>query len=177
MEYFGYEFLVWHFIGTDKKQVMETAAEYAETEKWSGIEAPKEEDIQKLEKICIRFVYPMAANSQFFNAEVRENVICRVNANAFSLVRRLAETYEQLRTGSLYGFAASSHLWFLPEYIMQGMREYNWQQHEAQVNEWLEVLNNTLARMEEKGSFARRETLQKKRRQPLIVFKKPIGQA
>lgn len=66
--------------------------------------------------------------------------VFHVNANAVDYVKQIAAHYECLRRGELFKFKAGAPilgLWFLPEDIMQGLRDYDWQQHGSQLEQWL----------------------------------------
>ncbi len=121
-------------IGTDKKQIISTLLNYA-------LPIPPEEDMRRLAKVSIMCALGYPVTSHFFEAEIRKGVFIRVHANAFKYIKEIAEDFEDLKRGDLYKFDTGRRdygLLFLPEYIMQGLKEYDWNQHKEQVEEWME---------------------------------------
>ncbi len=111
----------------------------------------------KSREINITAAFPMAQMNANISAEVRKKVFFHVNANAFDYVQQVAQSYEELKRGDLYKFQSlpAFGLWFLPEYIMQGLREYDWKKHETQVRSWLNTREEVLSELEREGVFTR----------------------
>ncbi|HLC56337.1 MAG TPA: hypothetical protein VJJ23_03830 [Candidatus Nanoarchaeia archaeon] len=150
MEYFHYEFpgqkLV--LIGTEKEQIIKTMEYYSARYGVGNIVIPTENQIRNILKIDIGCSFPPKVNDQSFTAEVRDNVSFEIYSNAFYYVRFLSDNYDKInekgsfryRRGELFKFDTGLKAWgvyLLPKYIMEGLREYNFDQHEAQVIEWL----------------------------------------
>jgi hypothetical protein len=130
------------FIGTEKSQVIKTLEYYKFERGQSRIAIPDEKELLNLEGVIISCAFPLLNKDQFIEATVRENVRFDVNANFYQEIQKIAANYKELKRAELYKFDPGLELfglWFLPEYIMQGLQEYNWKQHEEQVNEWLKV--------------------------------------
>lgn len=183
MKYLHYQHANVHFVGMDSEEILGTVKYYREQRGKTGLPVPSRWNlfakarIKTLEEISIECFFPMGSMHQFIDAEVREGFNLHVNANAFTHIRNIVDKYEERKRGQLYKFSGTAHLWFLPEYVMQGMREYYWKQHEAQVNEWLAALNPALERLRRENGFAKKADFEKREPQPMIVFTKPIGSA
>lgn len=144
-------------IGTEKEQIVNTLSYYKHQRGQGEIVLPSLEDIFNLGEINITSGFPMAQVDANISAEVRENVYFHVNANAFSWIQNVAQDYEKLKRADLYKFQTLPlfGLWFLPKDIMQGIREYDWKQHEAQVQSWLTNREIVLNDLEQKGAIVR----------------------
>ena len=121
-------------IGTDKKHIISTLMNYA-------LPIPPEEDMHQLAKVSIMCALGYPVTSYFLEAEIKDGVLFRVHANAFKYIKEIAEDFEDLKRGDLYKFDTGRRdygLLFLPEYIMQGLRDYDWNRHKEQVDEWME---------------------------------------
>ncbi|MFA4886951.1 MAG: hypothetical protein WC595_01950 [Candidatus Nanoarchaeia archaeon] len=75
-------------------------------------------------------------------AQIAQNFMLRVHSGAFYEVRRLAAMKEEekrgLQVGSLYGpirfeFTGLGTECYVPDEIIEGIRKYSWEKHEAQV--------------------------------------------
>lgn len=163
VEYFGYNIpgSGTHLIGTAKSQITNTLKYYKE-ERNQPVEIPSEDDYKTLENITIVCTLPLLKVDHFIDATVRPNVIFKVNANALMYVQQLAQQYESLKRGDLFKFVPGVDmlgLYFLPEHIMQSLRDYDWDQHQKQVEEWLGERERDLNEAENKGFLHRvRET-------------------
>ncbi|MEK6969969.1 MAG: hypothetical protein AABW48_06080 [Nanoarchaeota archaeon] len=144
-------------IGTEKDQIVNTLSYYKHQRGQGDIVLPTLEDIFNLGEINITAVFPMAKVDDNISAEVREKVYFHVNANAFGWMQKVAQDYEKLKRADLYKFQTLPlfGLLFLPEDIMQGIRDYDWKQHEAQVRSWLGQREEVLGDLERKGVIAR----------------------
>lgn len=155
--YFAYQLLNRGavFIGNDKGQIKRTIDYYVKRGDQNGIIIPEEKDILELiGDVNITVVLPFAGMNQNISARVTPRAVFHVNANAINYIRGVASNYERLKRGELFKFEPGVRafgLWFLPEDIMQGLRNYNWQQHESQVKEWLCQRNEVLERGRRKG--------------------------
>src|SRR3989344_7658426 len=140
--YFGYQIPNTNatLIGTQPKQIVKIIEYYhKEREMWKDVSVPSRDQIYELEEINITCVFPLAKVDHNIRAEVRPNFIFWINSNAFDYMKEVAASYEELKREELFKFQTLPifGLWFLPEYIMQGLRKYKWQQNQQQIDEWL----------------------------------------
>jgi hypothetical protein len=124
-------------IGTDKDQIKSTLKHY-------NLSIPPEEEMRQLARVVV--MSALGAKdpniSHFFQAEVRDKVSFQVHASAFQYIKKIAKDYSDLKRGDLYKFdtgQAYFGLLFLPEYVMQGLSDYDWDQHSEQVSEWMKT--------------------------------------
>jgi hypothetical protein len=126
-------------IGTDKKQIISTLRHY-------NLPIPSDDDIRQLARVRVLCAFGYHIPNHYFDAEIREGVSFEIHANAFDYIRKVAEDFDDLKRGDLYKFDTGRReygLLFLPEYIMQGMKEYDWNRHKRQVDEWMEGVRKT----------------------------------
>jgi len=146
-----------YYIGTNKKQVKNTI-EYYIKERGQVLDIPSDSDISELTEINISCALPLAHMKQNLRAEIRNNVIFWINANAFDYVQRVSQNYEGLKRGDLFKFVPGVDffgLFFLPEYIMEGLRDYDWGRHMEQVRKWLGRRETILNEGEQRGKIHR----------------------
>ena len=125
-------------VGTDRSQIINTL-NYYKTKRGQELRVPLETEIYEATSLEIRCGLPFISSKFFFKAEVRPNVILDVNANAVDYAKDIAENYEKLKRGDLYKFEpglSEFGLYFLPEYIMQGISDYDWSQHKSIIDKW-----------------------------------------
>jgi hypothetical protein len=137
MTYFSYhpEQTAAILIGTDVEQLINTLKHY-------NLSIPTNGDIRQLTRVKIICSLGIPINKHFFHAEVRDHVSFRVHENAFQYIKGIAENFENLKRGGLYKFDPGHRdygILFLPRYIMEGLNEYDWDQHLEQIEEWLET--------------------------------------
>ena len=139
MEYFSYHPPETNItlIGTDKEQIRSTLKHY-------DLSVPPDEDMRRLARVMVMCALGSKdpSISHFFVAEVRDQVSFQVHASAFKYIKKIAENYKDLQRGDLYKFDTGRDdfgLLFLPEYIMLGLQEYEWDQHGEQVEEWVKT--------------------------------------
>jgi hypothetical protein len=128
------------FMGTEKAQIINTIRYYKDDRRQDGFKIPSESEIKNLERIIITCGFPMMHKDHFISVEVRKNVIFSVNANFYEYIKELSQGYEHLKRADLYKFQAGAEsfgLFFLPEYVMEGIRDYDWSQHEEQMSAWI----------------------------------------
>jgi len=130
------------FVGNDKRQIIRTVEYYVRRGDQENVVIPGERDILEVSgDVNVTVALPLAGIHQNISARVRPRAVFHVNANAVDYIKGVASNYESLRRGDLFKFepgASIFGLWFLPEDIMQGLRDYNWQQHESQITSWLD---------------------------------------
>ena len=155
MKYFGYSVpdTLTCVVGTKKSQIINTMSYYKNERGQGEIIIPSLDKIVTLSEIHINVGFPMMRPDESISAEVRKKVLFEVNANAFSHMKNIAQFYEKLKRGDLYKFQTLPvfGLWFLPEYIMEGIRKYDWSKHDAQVNSWMEKLEKDLSNIGKEG--------------------------
>jgi len=140
-------------VGTEKSQIQNTLSYYRYNRGQKMVAVPKDYEINEISKLEIRCAFPVLSPKHFFNAEVREGITFNINVNAFDYIRDLSENYQKLKRGDLYKFVAGLPefgLYFLPEYIMEGLKEYDWDQHLDLVNDWQRKLEEILSAQEKK---------------------------
>ncbi|MBI5066118.1 hypothetical protein HZA97_07825 [Candidatus Woesearchaeota archaeon] len=147
------------FVGTEKEQIINTVKYYRDQRGVSNLSIPDDSKIKEISKLEIMCTFPMLKVDQFIEAEVREKVKLNVNANAFDHVRYIAQFYEDLKRGDLYKFNPGmpniDGMYLLPEYIMKGINEYNWDQHSKQIDAWLSERERIIRVMEKDKRFYR----------------------
>jgi len=146
------------FIGTEKDQIINTISYYKNERGQDEVQLPSLDEIIKLNEINIDVAFPMLKIDHCISAEVRDNVFFHVNVNAFVYIQHISRQYECFKRGDLYKFKAGAPvfgLWFLPEYIMKGIKEYDWLQHKQQMGEWMENREKVMNDLEKKGVIAR----------------------
>lgn len=130
-------------VGTEKSQIISTIEHYRQ--RGQNIVLPDESRISETPSLEIRCANPLLSPKFFFKAEVRENIVFDVNANFYYDILEVADNYKILKRGDLYKFQAGITefgLYFLPEYIMEGVKEYDWNQHKEIVDKWDKVLDD-----------------------------------
>ena len=158
IKYFGYRIpeTLSVFIGTEKSQIINTLEYYA-NERGQQCPIPSEEEISPLKEVNITCALPLAVVDHNVSVEARSNFFFHVNANAFDYIQEVSRTYEKLKRGDLFKFKAGADifgLWFLPEYVMQGLREYDWEQHRNQINVWMNKREAVLQEGRRRGHLA-----------------------
>ncbi len=145
-----------HLLGENKSQIIETLWHY-KNRGTEAIDIPDESEIKEITGATITCCFPMAHTEHFLEAEVRQNIILDVNANAYDWVQRTGQNYESLKRGGLYKFQTLPlfGLYFLCEDIMKGIKEYDWKKHEPQINEWLGIREDVLNEAERRGHVRR----------------------
>ncbi|MFH0752252.1 MAG: hypothetical protein V1914_01510 [archaeon] len=169
MKYFGHQLGFTRLIGTDAKQIIRTLEYYRNERGQTNFDIPSESDISEVTRLEIECAFPLLSQNHFIEAKLEEKVSFFVNANAFSYIQALALSYEQLKRGDLYKFEpglSTLGLYFLPENIMKGLKDYDWSQHKAQVEDWLQVRSKVLNDMRTKGLLVEAQKLK-------ILKKKP----
>jgi hypothetical protein len=126
------------FIGTEKAQIINTIRYYRDERGEDRLKIPSESEIKNLERSVINCAFPLLVPEHYITAEVRPNVTFEVNANFYERMRKLSQGYEHLKRGDLYKFDPGLGLFFLPEYIMKGIKDYDWKQHEEQIKAWMD---------------------------------------
>jgi hypothetical protein len=120
-------------IGTERESILKTLRHYA-------LPAPTNGQIRQLAGVKVICSLGIPITEHFFQAEVRKRVLFQVHANAFNYIKEISEGYEALRRGGLYKFDPGRReygLLFLPEYIMSGLRAYDWDRFRSRVDEWM----------------------------------------
>ena len=136
-------------IGTERESILETLRHY-------GLPAPSNGQIRHLSGVKVICSLGIPITDYFFQAEVRKGVLFLVHANAFDYIKEIAEGYEALKRGGLYKFDPGRRafgLLFLPEYIMSGLRAYDWDRFRAQVDEWMMHEQQVRPEMTQTGQF------------------------
>jgi len=142
MNYFLYEIPEQEkrfLIGTDKNQII-NGMEFIRDNYRANVSIPSDSDIKETLKLNIGCSFKPLNPDQHLEVEIRDNVTFDVYANSFYYIRWLSENSEKMKRGDLFKFDTGMAAWgiyFLPEYIMQGLREYDWDQHNKQLWEWL----------------------------------------
>jgi len=138
-------------IGTDKEQIRSTLKHY-------DLSIPHDRDMHQLARV--RVLCALGAKdpsiSHFFFAEVRDQVSFQVHTSAFKYIKKIAEDYKDLKRGALYKFDTGRDdfgLLFLPEYIMQGLRVYEWDQHREEVEAWMKTEEEVTPGAADTGKF------------------------
>src|SRR3989338_8308070 len=133
------------FIGTERQQITRTLEHYRANGKLNdasgNLQIPPETDFLEMqEDIEVVCVFPLGSKRQFVDARIRPRAVFHINANAFDYVGAAGRDYERKKRGELYKFETVKimGLWFLPEDVMQGLRDYDWTQHTAQIDQWLD---------------------------------------
>ena len=131
-------------VGDSPQQIINTLKFYKhrgpEYHSWKKAKTPSEAEIKDVEDVCISCALPLAKIYHNIEVKVRENFSFEINANAFDWVKKQAKVYEELKRVDLFKFIAGAPvfgLWFLPEQIMEDLRNYDWDQHQRQINTWL----------------------------------------
>lgn len=140
------------YVGTNIDEILSTFSYYNDVRGFAQ-KIPLIEELIELDSLVIDFSLPWAGK-RVIEAKVRENVTFKVNINAFAEIQKLALFYQQLKRGDLYKVDCkipSLGIWYLPEHIMVGLKEYNWSQHQKQANEWLTEWQKGMAEIEKKG--------------------------
>lgn len=144
MRYFGHRVELSLFIGTEKEQIINTLG-YYKNQRSHDIVIPSESEISEINGLKIQCIFPIYYPQHFFEIDI-DDIIFRINANAFGYVYGTAQMYHELRRGDLYKFSPGLingnlsgpiALYYLPESIMRGLKEHDWDQHKNQVAEWL----------------------------------------
>jgi hypothetical protein len=120
-------------IGTDKEQIFSTLRHYK-------LPLPSDDNIHKLARVTIFCALDFNLPTHSFKAEVLDGVSFEVHATAFEYIKKTAEDFDNLKRGDLYKFDTGLKeygLLFLPEYIMQGIKDYDWNQHKEEVDKWM----------------------------------------
>jgi hypothetical protein len=161
MNYFVYEMTKYRaaFVGTEKKQIIHTLEYYRNQRKKDFVKVPGESAISEREKVNIQCVRPMSGKG-LLEAEVRENFVIGITDSAYSYVERTARYYERLRRGELFKFEPGEGLfevYFLPEFVMQGLRDYDWNKHK--VREWVRNREESCRKLERTGLLLTRKSL------------------
>lgn len=142
-------------IGTEKEQII-SLINYYKKRGEENLIIPKLEDIESIKEVTIPVAFPFLNINHFIYPEVRENITFMVNANAYHYMINLAQFYERQKRSELYKFQTieSFGLWFLPEYIMEGIRKFDWRKYDKQVSEWLEEREKSLQPLEDEGKIS-----------------------
>ncbi len=129
------------FVGNNKEQIKQTVKHYADRGDQKELVVPTEREILELQgDINVTVALTMAHVDHNVSARVRPRAVFHVNANAIDYVQRVASDYEKLKRGDLFKFEpglSALGLYFLPEDVMQGLRSYDWSQHQSQIEKWL----------------------------------------
>ncbi|MDP3966203.1 MAG: hypothetical protein Q8Q04_01595 [archaeon] len=158
-----YNFLNWFLVGNNENQIINTLKYYkfergAEEKEFDKIQIPQIYEIENREKISIPVALPLANLMQDLGVKVNSSIEFIVNANAVTYLRNIADSYQNLKRGDLYKFTPGIDyfgLWFLPEEIMEGLKNYDWSPHQKQIRTWLLKREGILKNMEGKGFLLR----------------------
>ncbi len=141
MTYFDYNIPnSWsRFIGDTKKEILETLDYYRNERGQRDFDIPNEDVISNVKKFAVNCAFPLLNVNHFIEAEICKGAIFSINANALNYVKNVGQNYETFKRGSLFKFQTldSFGLFFLPESVMKGLRDYNWKPHEEQVRKWM----------------------------------------
>ena len=123
------------FLGTEKKQIINTARYYKETRGIGFIDIPSLEDISEIKSVIIDVGFSLSTG-KFVEAKIRDNVIFNVNLDAVPDVQEVAGEIEKFKRADLYKFIRgdSPKLCFLPGYIMKGIESYDWAKHRKEAD-------------------------------------------
>jgi len=153
------------FLGHSKEQIQSTVKYYIS--RGQKVPLPKDYDYLCLEKIIISCFQPIFSPKHFFNAEITPQVQLEVNANAYFDIQIQLLEYEKAKRGDLYKFVSGlpapvigvpksfTQIFFLPEDVMIAGRDYNWDKHKPQIEQWSGIREAVLQEGEEKGLIAR----------------------
>lgn len=139
------------FVGMNPKEITDSVfyvlgKDVAEGRVSTNAPLPTDE-IQEVENLKIRCENPVLIPEYTISAPVREGIELAINANVFrhvlSQIDTLQQDRESLRRGELFEFSpmtkedpALPFYWLLPGYVVDGMIEYNWEQHFEEVKDW-----------------------------------------
>ncbi len=145
------------FVGMAPSQIVETIDYYnARGDQPEKIIIPREEDIERSDSIYLTVLRPFYDLNQFIDAEIRKGFHLHINANSFWAVRAISRNFSHLKRGPLYKFFPGIHGQFwLPEFVMEGMRDYDWTQHVSQIDQFNADLNSRLEKLENRGIIIR----------------------
>ena len=164
-KYYAFNLGNFLLIGMTKQEIINTMDYYTNERKLEGSRVPKESEIWVPEgDIYVNCAFPLVHKDHHFNAEVRKGFFFNVYENALDYVKDLAKNYEELKRGDLFKVVTleAFGFYFLPEYVMEGVRKYDWSQYDQQVNEWLGIRENILQSAENAGVLRRSSTVKSK---------------
>lgn len=143
-------------IGNERSQIVKTMNYYRDLSyPW---DIPSDEEVSPLFlPFKISCSFPLAHMDHNIDVEVKEGIFFHVNANAFDHVQKVARNYEILRRGELYKFDVGSNIFglkYLPESVMQGLRDYNWSRHVSQIEAWMRERKASLDGLGKEGHLA-----------------------
>lgn len=146
------------FIGNEKSQIVNTLEHYKARGR-EKIAIPEIEKIRRLDSAEIGCALPILKPEHFFKVKLDEVISFDINANAFNYIQLVANRYEELKRGDLFKFDTGLPnvfgLFFLPENVMKGLKNYDWKQYEKQVDEWMGIRNKMLDGCDRVVSFNR----------------------
>lgn len=145
------------FIGDTKREILETLNYYRNERGQKDFDIPNENVISSVERFVVNCAFPLLHKDHFIEAEVCKGAIFDINANALDYVKGVGQNYEPFKRGSLFKFQTLDlfGLFFLPESVMKGLRDYDWKPHEEQVREWMLEREGVLNEAESRGHLAR----------------------
>ena len=144
MKYYIYkpmELFLASIIATERSQITKTLEHYIE--EGEKLSLPKNNQIYETESFSMSFILPLSSSRFNFKTEIMPGITLSTNANSIWVIKELAKNYTSLRRGELYKFTSTINgdgLYFLPEHVMIGIKNYDWTKHWDLLGQWEKVV-------------------------------------
>ena len=127
-------------VARDYSEIANTVVHYQS--QLPEIKIPSRSEVSELEALGLRCELPLCDVNQNLIIQLKPDLSIFVNSNAFHPLQEYlyGTPQEKNKRGDLYKFSLVHPLYFmLPLDVITTMKEYNWEQHKRQVNEWLVI--------------------------------------
>ena len=144
-----------HFLGDEQEQIIQTLTHLKE----EGIlpELPQTVEMSELEQLTIVIEFPIVNPNHLITAEITPEITLNVNANAYPYISNAAARADNKYGPSHPLVSSANKLWLIPERIMTAIEQYNWEQHEEQIERWLAEHGQIRAQLKKDGILADRK--------------------
>lgn len=122
-----------HLFAKDFSHITNTVSHYERS-------IPSRGDVKEIEHLGLRCELPLCVQGQSLKINLKPDLTVIVNSNAFHPLQRYLTSLENHKRADLFKFTlVYPFVFLLSEDIVNAMKNYNWEIHKKQINQWLDV--------------------------------------
>jgi hypothetical protein len=143
----------WHLYSRNPSQITNTL-EYYINERGADLSLPPQSDITPKNEVSIFLTFPIAKVDHKLKVNPVQGFTIDVNANAFDYLRSIVKNPEKYKRGDLFKIQnglSNGPVYFVSTEVMQGLQNYDWNQHTSQIDQWLGQLETDLKEINRNG--------------------------
>jgi hypothetical protein len=155
MTYFIYEIpnSKTKIVSMEQASVLEAVLEYL-----GDKEDPQRVNIGKgistVKKLSLDLAYPSANPEEYITVKLKPSIELKLNANAYDPLLKLVKGYDDYLSMNEFGRyirldTGKEGTWLLPPYVMQAIKEHDWNQYEPKMRAWQSARQTSPTSLEE----------------------------